>query len=293
MSRTPAFPQAIPRPWADSGNRRNIPDVAGAHGAASWQQGFPTETQLPMNAGGVAPNRLDFQGIFHAMTTAIFWQQSGGQWVYSATLGYTVPSIVFHDGKLWWCIAENGPESSRGSVTPGSNAAVWQELISALASMNGQDVFADKTPVGTVITYYGTTAPAGYLACNGASFSATKYPKLHALLGAAKLPDLRGYFVRGYDTRNSVDPSGASRALGSIQQDAIRNITGSVDSGAGRGQFGECTGAFYNNGVSLKHGSGTNNRGIRGLNFDVSRVVPTAAENRPKNICLLYCIKHD
>ena len=33
--------------------------------------------------------------------------------------------------------------------------------------------------------------------------------------------------------------------------------------------------------------------GIPGADFDASRVVPTAAENRPRNVNLLYCIKHD
>ena len=85
-----------------------------------------------------------------------------------------------------------------------------------------------NVPVGTVITYYGTVAPDGYFVCNGASFSSSTFPKLRAVLGSNILPDLRGYFVRGYDTRNTVDTEGAGRVIGSVQGDAIRNIRGTL-----------------------------------------------------------------
>jgi hypothetical protein len=142
--------------------------------------------------------------------------------------------------------------------------------------------------VGAVIMYYGTAAPDGYLPCNGASFNATDYPQLYALLGKTTTPDMRGLFVRGYDPTGAKDPDGPTRALGSSQNDAIRNITGFIDSGTG---FFGASGAFQIQGPA-------NERTIAGswpsnLDFDASRVVPTAPENRPVNITLLYCIKHD
>ena len=42
------------------------------------------------------------------------------------------------------------------------------------------------------------------------------------------LPESRGYTVRGLDTAASVDPDGASRKLGDIQDDAMQRITGKV-----------------------------------------------------------------
>ncbi len=100
---------------------------------------------------------------------------------------------------------------------------------------------------------------------------------------------MRGLFVRGYDPSAENDPSGGSREIGSFQGDAIRNITGGV--GQTKGYYTE--GAFYTKviyGVEFPRGRfwGTSDAG-----FDASRVVPTADENRPKNINLLYCIKHD
>ncbi len=154
-----------------------------------------------------------------------------------------------------------------------------------------------SVPVGTVISYYGTVAPDGYFVCDGASFDDAAFPKLREVLGSNILPDLRGYFVRGYDTRNDVDPNGAGRELASAQGDAIRNIQGTVgvcwDSSAG---LSVATGPFKSPGWagdSRIPFSATGSYLAYRPNFDASRVVPTAAENRPKNKTLLYCIKHD
>ena len=172
-------------------------------------------------------------------------------------------------------------------------------LLPALCLLLLGGVLAEKAPadplpavpVGTVISYYGTTAPEGYFVCNGGSFNATTYPKLKAVLGGNVLPDLRGYFIRGYDTRNTVDTNGAGRALGSAQGDAIRNITGTIY----RALINTTTGVFTGQSPwpSLPHTEDKTVSGYHNVILDVSKQVPTAAENRPKNKTLLFCIKHD
>ena len=100
--------------------------------------------------------------------------------------------------------------------------------------------------------------------------------------------DGRGYFLR------------SSKNLGEVQGDAIRNITGTLDSGdAGNMQLFEGiendgVGALY---VSRKkwkawipdNGGGADGRPAA-VSFDASRVVPTADENRPLNIGFLPAI---
>lgn len=71
------------------------------------------------------------------------------------------------------------------------------------------------TPVGTVIAYYGETAPAHYLICDGSEYNKTDYPDLWTHLSSLtdttpyvvdgnntkfKVPDLRGEFLRGSGT---------------------------------------------------------------------------------------------
>lgn len=291
------------RPFAADGVKQIIPDMQSVAGRASLANGFPAESQLPLSQGGIAPNRTDFNGILYMLSAFAFWQQSGGMFSYRSSLNYAIPAVVFHTGSLWWCVAPSGPDTGAGAVEPGTDDSFWMPFLQALA---GGASISFGIPVGTVISYWGTSAPDGYLACDGSPFSATDYPALYALLGSALTPDLRGHFVRGYDTRNTVDPDGASRPIGSIQGDAIRNIEGSIintSTALDEEAFGETnqsttviSGAFsgiFRTMYALPDATRHIGQMLTGFTFSAAKVVPTAAENRPKNICLLYCIKHD
>ena len=55
-------------------------------------------------------------------------------------------------------------------------------------------------PAGTVIAYGGSSAPAGWLLCDGAAYNTSTYSNLFAAIGStfgSNVPDLRGRFVRG------------------------------------------------------------------------------------------------
>ena len=160
-------------------------------------------------------------------------------------------------------------------------------------------------PSGAVMYFAMQSAPTGWLKADGSAVSRTQYPALFAAIGTTfgvgdgrttfNLPDLRGEFVRGWDGGRNIDPG---RAFGSAQGDAIRNITGSIDTGGNGGHqlFDEATatGALAISQRRWKAWTsdtqdGRNNPAA--FDFDASRVVPTAAENRPRNIALLACIK--
>ena len=72
------------------------------------------------------------------------------------------------------------------------------------------------------------------------------------------------------------------------QEDAIRNIVGDggiVMNGSNSGAF------FLSPTIFMLHpGVPDNNYGLSIVSFNASRVVPTAAENRPVNVALLPCI---
>ena len=170
------------------------------------------------------------------------------------------------------------------------------------------DDLAGMIPSGAVMYFAGQTAPSGWLKANGAAVSRTTYAALFAAIGTTygagdgrstfNLPDLRGEFVRGWDDGRGID---SGRAFGSAQSDAIRNIKGSIEalySGYRYTLYTKADGAFgteFDDGVSAtfsssKGDSDHNNRKKRVV-FDASRSVPTADENRPRNIALLACIK--
>ena len=138
--------------------------------------------------------------------------------------------------------------------------------------------------------------PGGFLAMNGAAFDKRRYPRLAALYPNGHLPDLRGEFIRGWDANRGVDQG---RAILSYQGDAIRNITGRVDTDNGW-FFTNLVNAFYDPAESYTNQQGQVTRaqisqaqGIPGnrkgyFGFDASRVVPTANENRPRNVAFQY-----
>nr|WP_246584532.1 phage tail protein [Yersinia kristensenii] len=146
-----------------------------------------------------------------------------------------------------------------------------------------------------------TTAPAGYLKCNGASFNKTQYPKLALAYPSGVLPDLRGEFIRGWDDGRGAD---AARALLSAQGDAIRNITAGTNTAPYKGWLangqlatGDGTGALSVTSVGTQVYSAISTPSTSlpvnwfYWNFDSSRVVPTAAENRPRNIAFNYIVR--
>ena len=142
-------------------------------------------------------------------------------------------------------------------------------------------------PVGVPVPWPLAAAPAGWLKCNGAAFTAAQYPKLAQAYPGLKLPDLRGEFIRGWDDGRGVD---IGRILLSAQGDAIRNITGSIIdirfnvSAATAGVFTSTI-----NGPASEDAAGSGS--ARNVIFDASRVVPTASENRPRNIAFNYIVR--
>ncbi|HBD5335399.1 TPA: tail fiber protein, partial [Escherichia coli] len=145
-------------------------------------------------------------------------------------------------------------------------------------------------PVGVPVPWPSETPPTGWLKCNGAPFSAEEYPKLAKAYQTNKLPDLRGEFLRGWDDGRGVD---SGRALMSAQGDAIRNITGNFGINI-NGLFSVGTGVFDLAGKYLKQqiNNITSSDGIYSqIEFDASRQIPTASENRPRNIAFNFIVR--
>lgn len=173
---------------------------------------------------------------------------------------------------------ENSSCSVNGALSRESNGA----LLSCVSGV-WELAIKESTPIGTVAMWASSSLPTGWIEMNGQSTSS--YPKLRSIIGN-NVPDLRGQFVRGWDHGRGLD---SGRSLKSTQGDAIRNITGSAGFGATGGGNGYSSGAFTQSYYRYSERGGNKNGTM--INFDASRVVPTAGENRPKNITLMYIIK--
>ena len=146
-------------------------------------------------------------------------------------------------------------------------------------------------PVGVPLPWPKNAPPSGWLECNGSAFDTNKFPALASAYPTGNLPDLRGVFIRGKDSGRGLDPN---RPILSYQDDAIRNITGSVwpisetfgrNGGTGDGVFR----AFEV--VAGGTPTSTDKGAAGGFSFDASRVVPVAHENRPRNVAFMYIVK--
>lgn len=159
-------------------------------------------------------------------------------------------------------------------------------------------------PVGTVIWFAGINPPEGFLVCNGQA--TTGYPELASVVGSS-VPNLQGAFIRGYGSQTVAQNNGStigitptihqSGNLGEVQGDSTRKIDGIstvTDDGIGLANY--ATRAFYASGfnypINWDSYLGNYSRGVA-ISIDSSRIVPTANENRPVNVALLPCIKHD
>lgn len=177
-----------------------------------------------------------------------------------------------------------GKRAFLGFEIKGGDTTAWVEFRQdGSFVINGTDV----SPVGIPQPWPLATAPLGWLICNGAAFDKAMYPYLAAAYPSGKLPDLRGEFIRGWDAGRGVD---AGRAILAAQGDAIRNITGSINAVGGEG------GALYFKSTpantSWVHWGGDNTfHDVMSYGFDASRVVPTASENRPRNIAFNYIVR--
>ncbi|KZQ40694.1 hypothetical protein A3N57_07995 [Enterobacter cloacae subsp. dissolvens] len=76
-------------------------------------------------------------------------------------------------------------------------------------------------PVGTIAIWGTAAIPAGWLECNGQSFSTSTYTELASYYPSGKVPDFRGVFLRGLDRGLGRDPD-SGRGLLSIQSDEFK-----------------------------------------------------------------------
>ena len=94
-------------------------------GRASTSGLFPPVTQLPLDQGGIAPERGDFNALFKYLGEYLFYLMQGGMFSYSTDYDYTAGNLVMHEGSLYLCIASNGPGSA---VKYPTDVAYWRQL---------------------------------------------------------------------------------------------------------------------------------------------------------------------
>jgi len=119
-----------PQKWAatlgSTADVNAIPETTpSGSGRASFSGLFPPVTQLPLDQGGIAPERGDFNALFKYLGEYLFYLMQGGMFSYSTDYDYTAGNLVMHEGSLYLCIASNGPGSA---VKYPTDADYWRQL---------------------------------------------------------------------------------------------------------------------------------------------------------------------
>lgn len=182
----------------------------------------------------------------------------------------------------------------------GITTAKVADLNITLAKLSAA-VAASLVPPGAVTAYAGTSAPTGYLLCDGTAVSRLTYADLFAVIGTThgqgdgvstfNLPDYRGRFLRGRDGGTARDPDAASRtamasggatgdAVGSLQDEAYHTHTHTLN-GATNVVIGLSSGMGYQSNSGEQRSLSTITANASGGN-----------ETRPKNANVNWIIKY-
>ena len=179
-----------PQKWAAtlgaSADVNAIPETTpSGSGRASTSGLFPPVTQLPLDQGGIAPERGDFNALFKYLGEYIYYAMQGGVYTYVTTYDYTAGNFVLHEGSLYLCIAANGP----GSVIKyPTDTAYWRRL--ALMS----DIPAVPTVGNGTITVQASGTSIGSFTVNQGGNSTINIPGATVnAFGVVKADELGAY----------------------------------------------------------------------------------------------------
>lgn len=190
------------------------------------------------------------------------------------------------------------------SGSPGEGVTWWKNSDPAITGdrvllLNGQGILRANYPELDTAVYVGDTAnptASTFYHADDAAGTIRNTTGIYLIL-----PDTRGYALRGLDVAASVDPDGASRDVGSIQDFALENITGNFYIRRWNNGVSDLElivivdGAFSeSNDVPLSSPVVTTTTSIdlQKITFDASTVVNTATETRMVNIATKFGIRY-
>lgn len=152
-----------------------------------------------------------------------------------------------------------------------------QDRVSRLEDANLRRL----VPPGTIVAFYGTEAPIGWLLCDGSTI-ASEFSALRAAVGD-KTPDLRGVFLRGlnFGRDASAGDTEPKRRLGSYQNDMFESHSHVLTLNGRAGNS-----AFVNRDPSWGYDDWRGNR--QGARTEAVG----GAETRPRNVAVAYIIKY-
>lgn len=213
-------------------------------------------------AGNVALNALKTTG--GTMTGIIYWPNnaevgSAGNGTYVAGFPLTDGSRIVatrldssYGGNFYIQLPNGGPQfglynATREMMWAGKH--VVRSVNGTNADAAGNVTLSAVLPTGSVIAFAGnpSSAPSGYLLCNGAAVSRTTYAALYAEVGTTygsgdgsttfNLPNLIDKFIQGSATAGTIKAAGLPNITGTVQSYIIDNYGSALRAINGSGAF--------------------------------------------------------
>lgn len=213
--------------------------------------------------------------------------------------------VRFFFGVQGGSTSTTNPSLTAAQATSASQSTSSGNETSSVSSGGGS---SGAVPTGMIADFGGTTAPNGWLPCNGATISRTQYAALFAYIGVLygvgdgattfQVPNIQGLFRRGSGSQviSGITYSGTQGALQGDQFQEHAHVVSdpghhhSIDRAnvSGAANFAAGSNGFLNAG-----NSGTSSTGLTvgAPSADTGGTPRTGGETRPANIAVLVCIK--
>ena len=118
----PTNPQMLADVIGAAADVAEIPaNTPSGSGALSYQQGWPPITAMPLEAGGIAPEREYFNAVNRLLSQHLFFLQSGSLYPWDSGLDYLAGAHVLGaDGHEYIALKPSGPDIPSGAGYVGS-----------------------------------------------------------------------------------------------------------------------------------------------------------------------------
>jgi microcystin-dependent protein len=287
-------------------------------GVLPISQGGTGQTTAAAAANALLPPQSGLAGDF--LTTdglgGLSWVPNANGSVTSITLNPATTGLTVNGSPAGATITTSGTFTLGGVLVPANGGTgvtslgtgVQAAIQNPVDQPGGLLTYSAITPPGAVLFFAAPIVPTGWLEADGAAVSRTTYAALFGVIGVLygsgdgsttfNVPDLRGYFIRGWADGGPID---AGRGFGTTQAQQVGPITVTDPghkhtmnpAGGGNGVVGWTTPGGAGQGwASGNYGAPTAFVPQTEIATTGITISGTGTETRPVNIAMLACIKY-
>lgn len=181
MAQSLNTPDVLTQPIAQNGDKNTIPNTNDQSlGEMSQSTGFPAICSTPITDGGKAPRRGDFNGAFNLISQQHFFFQNGGMNTFRQDVSNAIGGYPLN-ARLWYTDSNNESVIVRSLIQ--NNTYNFNTNPSYIDGVHWVVEIESGSKVGCIMSYAGSTAPSGWLKCDGSAISRTSYARLFSVIG--------------------------------------------------------------------------------------------------------------